>query len=127
MPDNKRKINITARETIKNINGRDCLVICVELGPDNFPPRAIPYDVALEDVHAFMVMPSDDYTILYAFFPLRIPLKGKLYYGYADGQEKQSLPFNFEKTGVEALDRKRIAGKVIEVKEFKDMLVSREK
>lgn len=123
MPDNKRKINVTARETIKNINGRDCLVICVELGGDYFPPRAIHYDVALEDVHAFMVTPSDDYTTLYAFFTLRIPQKGKLYYGYADGLEQQSLPFNFEKSKVETLDRKRIAGKVVEVKEFKDMLV----
>lgn len=123
MPDNKIKMSITARETIKNLNGRDCLVICVELGPGHFPPRAIHYDVALDDVHAFMVLPSDDYTVLYAYFTLRIPQKGKLYYGYADGLEKQSLSYNFEKNKINVLDRKRIEGKVIEVKEFKDMLV----
>ena len=116
-------MSITARETIKNINSRDCLVICVELGPGHFPPRAIPYDVSLDEVHAFMVLPSDDYTTLYAYFTLRIPQKGKLYYGYADGLEKQSLPFNFEKNTVSTLDRKRIAGKFIEVNEFKDMQV----
>lgn len=122
MPNTNKNISITARETIKQINHRECLVICVELGRGYFPPRAIPYDVALEDTHAFMVQPSDDYTVLYAFFPLRIPLKGKLYFGYADGMEKEPLPFNFEKKRVELLDRKRIPGKFVEVNEFKDML-----
>lgn len=121
MPE--KKINITARETIKKINGRDCLLVCVELGPGNFPPRAVPYDVALDEVHAFIVTPSEDYTVLYAFFPLRIPQKGKLYYGYADGLEKHSVAFNFEKKRIELLDRKRIAGKIVEVNEFRDMLV----
>ncbi|MBL7727580.1 MAG: hypothetical protein JNM68_07845 [Dinghuibacter sp.] len=123
MPDKKQTLSISARETIKNLNNRDCLVICVELGPGYFAPRAIPYDVALEDTHAFMVQPSDDLTVLYAFFTLRIPLKGKLYYGYADGLEKESLPFNFEKKPVATLDRKRITGRVKEIMEFKDLLV----
>lgn len=122
MPDKKRKITITARETIKMINGKDCLLFCVELGNDYFAPRAIPYEVILEEQHAFFVVPSDDYTALYAYFPLRIPMQGKLYYGYADGETLQSLPYNFEKSKPELLDRKRLQTQVVEVWERKDVM-----
>jgi hypothetical protein len=122
MPDNKRKITITARETIKNLNGKDCLLICVQLGNDYFKPRAIPYEVKLEEEHAFFVLPSDDYSTLYAFFPLRIPMKGKLHYGYADGEPLASIPFNFEKNKPELLDRKRVDANVVEVWGRKDLM-----
>lgn len=121
MPDTNRKITVSARETIKQLNGKDCLLICVELGNHYFAPRAIHYEVMLEKQPALFVLASDDYTTLYAFFPLRIPMQGKLYYGYADGEPLTAIPFNFEKKKPELLDRKRITGKVTEIQERRDL------
>jgi hypothetical protein len=118
MPDKKRKITITARETIRNVNGKDCLMLCVELGNGYFAPRAIHYVVQLEEEHALFVLPNEKHTSLYAYFPLRVPLKGKLRFGYADGEPLEVLLYNFEKNKPEALDRSRLKDNVVEVLEW---------
>jgi hypothetical protein len=119
MPNHKIKLSV--RETIKELNGKLCLLICVELGNHYFPPRAMHYEVKLNETDALFVLPSADYATLYAYFPLKIPLKGRIFIGYTGDEPGISLPFDFEKRKPELLDRRKLPPQVVEIKERKNL------
>lgn len=118
MPDkDKRKPTIAARETIKEVNGMDCLFLCVELGNYRFVHRAMHPWVRLEDRLCLFAVISEDETTLTACFPVKAPMKGKLYFGYMGEEAELVLPYDFEKRKPELLDRKRIPKTVVVVTE----------
>jgi hypothetical protein len=116
MPDNdKRKPTIAARETIKDANGKDCLFFCVELGNYRFVHRAMHPWVRLEDRLCLFALINDEGNSLKAYFPVKVPMKGKLYFGYVGEEAELVLPYDFEKRKPVLLDRKRIPKTVVEV------------
>ena len=106
--------NITwqAREVIREVNGRPHVLVRVEVQGAYFPHRAVPAFVRVtgpegRSMDSWFTEISEDNRRLLAYFPLDLPQRGRVEYGYA-GQVLGAAAIEFETDKALKLDRARV-------------------
>ncbi len=116
-----RKMSWRAREIVREVNDRPHVLIAVEIEGTHFPHRAVEAFVRVVEprgrsMECWFAEVSEDNRRLKGYFPLDLPKKGRIEFGYA-GQVLGTLPIEFDTKEVQTLDRKRLPRETVLTKE----------
>ena len=106
------EVSWQAKELVREVNDQPHVLVGVEIRGPYFPHRGVPAFVRVVEpggrsMNCWFTEVSEDNRVLKGYFPLDLPRKGTLEFGYAR-QVQGSVPFELDPRKVQSLDRSRL-------------------